>query len=98
MIKYIFNGYNLSVLAILFIVYANYQMTYSEESKILNQDENYKPTNNYDHDQDWEDSDKWHTIWYNQIDTNSNGEDDALEYHGKEGTSEYGEYEQTINN
>ena len=55
MTKYIFNGYNLAVLAILFIIYANYQMTYSEESKILNQDENYKPTNNYDHDQDWED-------------------------------------------
>ena len=42
---------------------------------------------------DWEDSDEWHRIWYNKIDTNSNGEDDNLEYHGKEGKSEYGEYE-----
>jgi hypothetical protein len=42
---------------------------------------------------DWEDSDEWHEIWYNKIDTNSNGEDDNLEYHGKEGKSEYGEYE-----
>ena len=42
---------------------------------------------------DWEDSHEWHEIWYNEIDTNSNGEDDALEYHGKEGKSEYGEYD-----
>ena len=42
---------------------------------------------------DWEDSDEWHRIWYTKIDTNSNGEDDNLEYHGKEGKSEYGEYE-----
>ena len=42
---------------------------------------------------DYEDSDEWHEIWYNEIDTNSNGEDDNLEYHGKEGKSEYGEYE-----
>ena len=45
-----------------------------------------------DPEPDWEDSDKWHEIWYNKIDTNSNGEDDVLEYHGKEGESEYGEY------
>ena len=45
---------------------------------------------------DWEDSDEWHEIWYNKIDTNSNGEADETEhyeYHGKEGKSEYGEYE-----
>ena len=42
---------------------------------------------------DWEDSDEWHTIWYNELDTNSNGEVDSEEYHGKEGKSEYGEYE-----
>lgn len=68
---------------------------------------------------DWEDSDEWHEIWYNKIDTNSNGEADDIEnrpkprypdcgmggeydyeeeifhfdYHGKEGKSEYGEYE-----
>ena len=46
-----------------------------------------------DPEPDWEDSDEWHEIWYNEIDTNSNGEDDALEYHGKEGKSEYGEYD-----
>ena len=49
---------------------------------------------NCTHEQvDWEDRDEWHKIWYNKIDTNSNGEDDALEYHGKEGKSEYGEYD-----
>ena len=45
---------------------------------------------------DWEDSDEWHRIWYEKIDTNSNGEADETEhyeYHGKEGKSEYGEYE-----
>ena len=42
---------------------------------------------------DWEDSDEWHKIWYNELDTNSNGEIDTEEYHGKEGKSEYGEYE-----
>ena len=51
---------------------------------------------------DWEDSDEWHEIWYNKIDTNSNGEADETEYidrctpyeyHGKEGKSEYGEYD-----
>ena len=42
---------------------------------------------------DWEDSDKWHEMWYTTIDTNSNGEADEIEeYHGKEGCSEYGEY------
>ena len=41
---------------------------------------------------DWEDSDEWHEIWYNELDTNSNGEVDTEEYHGKEGESEYGEY------
>ena len=41
---------------------------------------------------DWEDSNKWHEIWYNELDTNSNGEIDSEEYHGKEGKSEYGEY------
>ena len=41
---------------------------------------------------DWEDSDEWHEMWYNKLDTNSNGEVDKLEYHGKEGRSEYGEY------
>tara|TARA_Y100001938_G_C7717798_1_gene248538 strand:- start:193 stop:489 length:297 start_codon:yes stop_codon:yes gene_type:complete len=44
---------------------------------------------------DWEDSDEWHKIWYEKIDTNSNGEADETEhyeYHGKEGKSEYGEY------
>ena len=46
-----------------------------------------------DPEPDWEDSDEWHEIWYNEIDTNSNGEDDSLEYHGKEGKSEYGEYD-----
>ena len=49
--------------------------------------------NNCTHNQvDWEDSDEWHKIWYNKLDTNSNGEIDKLEYHGKEGKSEYGEY------
>ena len=45
---------------------------------------------------DWEDSDEWHRIWYEKIDTNSNGEADETEhyeYHGKEGKSEYGEYD-----
>ena len=42
---------------------------------------------------DWEDSDEWHEIWYNELDTNSNGEVDTEEYHCKEGKSEYGEYE-----
>ncbi len=45
---------------------------------------------------DWEDSDEWHRIWYTKIDTNSNGEADEIEhyeYHGKEGKSEYGEYD-----
>ena len=42
---------------------------------------------------DWEDSDEWHEMWYNKLDTNSNGEIDTEEYHGKEGKSEYGEYE-----
>ena len=42
---------------------------------------------------DWEDSDEWHEMWYNKLDTNSNGEVDTEEYHGKEGKSEYGEYE-----
>lgn len=45
---------------------------------------------------DWEDSDEWHRVWYEKIDTNSNGEADETEhyeYHGKEGKSEYGEYE-----
>ena len=46
-----------------------------------------------DPEPDWEDSDEWHEIWYNEIDTNSNGEDDSLEYHAKEGKSEYGEYD-----
>ena len=49
-----------------------------------------------DPEPDWEDSDEWHKIWYNEIDTNSNGEADETEhyeYHGKEGKSEYGEYE-----
>ena len=32
-------------------------------------------------------------MWYNKLDTNSNGEIDTEEYHGKEGKSEYGEYE-----
>ena len=50
--------------------------------------------NNCTHNQvDWEDSDEWHEIWYNKLDTNSNGEIDSEEYHGKEGKSEYGEYE-----
>ena len=42
---------------------------------------------------DWEDSDEWHEMWYNKLDTNSNGEIDTEEYHGKECKSEYGEYE-----
>ena len=42
---------------------------------------------------DWEDSHERHEIWYNELDTNSNGEVDTEEYHGKEGKSEYGEYE-----
>ena len=46
-----------------------------------------------DPEPDWEDSDEWHEIWYNELDTNSNGEVDTEEYHGKEGKSEYGEYE-----
>jgi hypothetical protein len=49
-----------------------------------------------DPEPDWEDSDEWHKIWYNKLDTNSNGEVDETEhyeYHGKEGKSEYGEYE-----
>ena len=49
-----------------------------------------------DPEPDWEDSDEWHEIWYNELDTNSNGEADETEhyeYHGKEGKSEYGEYE-----
>ena len=44
---------------------------------------------------DWEDSDEWHRVWYEKIDTNSNGEADETEhyeYHGKEGKSEYGEH------
>ena len=50
--------------------------------------------NNCTHNQaDWEDSDEWHKIWYNKLDTNSNGEIDTEEYHGKEGKSEYGEYD-----
>ena len=53
--------------------------------------------NNCTHNQvDWEDSDEWHKIWYEKIDTNSNGEADETEhyeYHGKEGKSEYGEYD-----
>ena len=28
---------------------------------------------------DWEDSHEWHEIWYNEIDTNSNGEPDIYE-------------------
>ena len=46
-----------------------------------------------DPEPDWEDSDEWHEMWYNKLDTNSNGEVDTEEYHGKEGKSEYGEYE-----
>ena len=46
-----------------------------------------------DPEPDWEDSDEWHEMWYNKLDTNSNGEIDTEEYHGKEGKSEYGEYE-----
>ena len=49
-----------------------------------------------DPEPDWEDSDEWHEIWYNELDTNSNGEADETEhyeYHGKEGKSEYGEYD-----
>ena len=63
-----------------------------------------------DPEPDWEDSDEWHKMWYNELDTNSDGEIDIeccfdpctgeylgdIEdgpYHGKEGKSEYGEYE-----
>ena len=46
-----------------------------------------------DPEPDWEDSDEWHEMWFNKLDTNSNGEVDTEEYHGKEGKSEYGEYE-----
>ena len=27
---------------------------------------------------DWEDSDEWHGIWYNELDTNSDGDVDSL--------------------
>ena len=62
-----------------------------------------------DPEPDWEDSDEWHEMWYNELDTNSDGEIDIEccfdpctgeylgdidgPYHGKEGKSEYGEYE-----
>ena len=46
-----------------------------------------------DPEPDWEDCDEWHEMWYNELDTNSDGDIDSEEYHGKEGKSEYGEYE-----
>ena len=74
----------ISALVLFFIILATTTGCYKKDNCPL--DEKY-------HNQiDWEDSDEWHKIWYNEIDTNSNGEDDILEYHGKEGESEYGEY------